>query len=171
MRCSSSACARATSTLLLGPRQLGLRLAELRAGALEGRLVLGPLDLEEDLALLDVRAFREPDVLENTLDTGAKLHGLDRVGLCHELRRDRDRLLDDLRHDDGRRGRRRGRALLRLGPVAGREGGHQRAQRQETQQHLVSRSPGGAGRMRRIHRGGVLDFDRAPRPVIEVPPG
>ena len=30
---------------------------------------------------------------------------------------------------------------------------------------------GGAGRMRRVHRGGVLDFDRAPRPVIEVPPG
>ena len=93
--------------LLLGPRQLGLRLGELGAGALEGRLVLGPLDLEEDLALLDVRAFLEPDMLEHTLDAGAKLHGLDRVGLRHELRDDRDRLLDDLRHDDGRRRRRR----------------------------------------------------------------
>ena len=73
--------------LLLGPRQLGLRLGELRAGALEGRLVLGPLDLEQDLAFLDVRAFLEPDMLEHTLDAGAKLHGLDGVGLRHELRR------------------------------------------------------------------------------------
>ena len=104
--------------LLLRLGELGLRLAELRARALEGRLVLGPLDLEEDLALLDVGAFLEPDVLEHALDARAKLHRLDRVGLRHELRHDRDRLLDDLRHDDGRR--RRGRAGRSPWPWSGR---------------------------------------------------
>ena len=144
--------------LLLGPRQLGLRLGELRAGALEGRLVLGPLDLEEDLAFLDVRAFLEPDMLEHALDARAKLHGLDRVGLRHELRRDRDRLLDDLRHDDGRRGRRRGRALLRLGPFAGR---HDRKERQEG--HHQQKSVGGIRALDAPDPPAVSTGKRSPR--------
>ncbi len=153
--------------LLLGPRQLGLRLGELRAGALEGRLVLGPLDLEQDLAFLDVRAFLEPDMLENPLDPGAKLHGLDGVGLRHELGPDRDRLPYHLRHDDRRGG----------GPAGAASLAFIRSQvvtigmRATKATAIRARGAASVNRLRRIRRRYRCDTDLPERGVIVAPPG
>src|SRR5262249_4112640 len=121
--------------------EVGLCFGELGASTLKGCLVLAPLDFEQHLALLDLGAFLEAHSLEHTLDARTKLDGLDRIGLRHELRGDRDRLLDDLCDHNGGRGRRGRGALLGLRPVTCRQCGKQRGERQRTKEDPAHRPP------------------------------
>ena len=90
---------------VVGARQVGLSLRQLRAGALNRGAVLLLLDHEEPLTLLDLRAFAEPHLLEHAGDASPDLDGRHRLGAGHELAQDRRIPLHHLRDHDGRRDR------------------------------------------------------------------
>src|SRR5262249_42058036 len=95
------------------------------------------VDLEEQVALLDVGPLLERDLVEIAADASADLDGLDRLGLAGELLEVGD-LLDDGPGDDylGRPRRRQRRRLLLTTRHDGDRPKYQ--QRQSTMEH---RSP------------------------------
>jgi len=89
----------------LGVRESGSGVRELRLGAPVGRLVRRGVDLEEQGALRDVRAFAVGTRDDDPGDLGAHLDATRRRGLSHELVARRDRLRGDGQHRDLRRRR------------------------------------------------------------------
>ena len=104
-----------------GPREIRLRLGDLRARGLEGRHILLALEREQGLALLDLGALLEEHLLEHAGHASADLDGRDALGARGEIPEDRDRALCHFGDDNCRwRRRRRGRTLSvlpGLGPV------------------------------------------------------
>ena len=98
------------SRVVFGIGQIGLRLGELRLGLLELCLVLPLVEREEELVFLYHGPLGEVLRLQNRLHAGTDFNGIHGVRARDELAVDRDRLLDDFRDDDCRRGG-RGRLL------------------------------------------------------------
>ena len=103
----------------LGERDARLGRRDLRLGALDlGRVGRG-IDGDEQIALLDQRAFAEMHGLHRAGDARADLDALDRLEAAGELVPDRDVALLDHRDRNRRRLRRRCGRRVRLRAAAG----------------------------------------------------
>ncbi len=128
---------------VLRAREVGVGLGELGPRGLERGLVLGALELEQDLPLLDLAAFLVVHTLQHAGHARAHVHRRDALGARDEVPADRHRLPRHLGdHHRRRRRRRRSRALgvlAGLGVVARGRGEQQDGEAAEP------RDPGASG--------------------------